>query len=170
MNPNRPSGLKIRLRIPPGFRFNQQPRLCAHHSCSSPVKPGSRWKLCDSCRARYRQYQRQRLGTKRPRLDTSEDAEMLGDDQVRLLLVAHCTDTQSLLATSRLCLPNLVQTLASVASNIAIDRCLQRVFIIGNYAPSVAPVRVHRTNALVRSGYYGRVRARQKRKSGEMAV
>ncbi|KAI0031012.1 hypothetical protein K488DRAFT_87217 [Vararia minispora EC-137] len=60
------SGLKIRIRIPPGFSFDKI------RADTAMVEPGSRWKLCDSCRLKYRKYQRKRLGVTNPRTDVEQ--------------------------------------------------------------------------------------------------
>ncbi|THH15449.1 hypothetical protein EW146_g5016 [Bondarzewia mesenterica] len=72
------SGLKIRIRIPPGYSFDNPPnvRVCGIKRCENRLEPGSRWKLCHSCRNKFRRYQRHRLHIKRPRLDLEEGAEV----------------------------------------------------------------------------------------------
>ncbi|VDB87194.1 unnamed protein product [Peniophora sp. CBMAI 1063] len=77
------SGLKIRIRIPSGFKFGQEnkpqalagapPRPCGMSSCKRTVEAKSRWKLCTVCRSKYRKYQRKRIGVVNPRWDLEDE-------------------------------------------------------------------------------------------------
>ena len=79
------SGLKIRLRIPSGFKFGRDsqtpaspgapPRACGTTSCKRTVEANSRWKLCKVCRSKYRKYQRKRIGVMNPRPDLEDEVE-----------------------------------------------------------------------------------------------
>lgn len=77
------SGLKIRIRIPSGFKFGQSsqipvgapPRACGTTSCKRTVEASSRWKLCTVCRSKYRKYQRKKIGVVNPRMDLDDEPE-----------------------------------------------------------------------------------------------
>jgi hypothetical protein len=66
--PSVPSGLKIRIPARPAGAYS---RKCASPKCSQLLSVGYRWKSCVLCRARSRDYQRQRqnLQGKHLRLD-----------------------------------------------------------------------------------------------------
>ncbi|TFY57184.1 hypothetical protein EVG20_g8643 [Dentipellis fragilis] len=67
------TGLKIRIRIPPGFRM-PKPRICAIKTCDQVLEIGYRWKLCEPCRTRFREYTRKRLNVQNPRKDLDAQA------------------------------------------------------------------------------------------------
>ncbi|KAI0312680.1 hypothetical protein OF83DRAFT_1144847 [Amylostereum chailletii] len=99
--PSRKTGLKLRIRLPPGFSFDKlvKPRQCGFKTCKGEIEPGSRWKLCQPCRAKFRKYQRERLGVTRPRPDAELDARGMGagkekpeeyPDGIRACTGPHC--------------------------------------------------------------------------------
>ncbi|KAA1470755.1 hypothetical protein DENSPDRAFT_73156 [Dentipellis sp. KUC8613] len=89
VEPERPSnqktGLKIRIRIPPGFRL-PKPRVCAIKTCNQVLETGYRWKLCEPCRTRCREYTRKRLNVQNPRKDLDAQAH---PDLVRAGVLPH---------------------------------------------------------------------------------
>ncbi|KAI0067426.1 hypothetical protein BV25DRAFT_1103660 [Artomyces pyxidatus] len=96
------TGLKIRIKIPPGFSFDtlgpSPSRVCHLKRCGRVLETGSRWKLCESCRAKFRQYQRARLNIQRPYKDKATAGNIVPGpnvDQNRSSLGERSKDSQS---------------------------------------------------------------------------
>ncbi|TFY76145.1 hypothetical protein EWM64_g7866 [Hericium alpestre] len=105
------SGLKICIKIPPGYMrklSERKQRPCVIKGCERMLDPGYKWKLCEPCRTKFREYSRKRVNIQTPRtyLDgvpnsTNADGQTMPDtsgeipdaalsNDRRLCTIRHC--------------------------------------------------------------------------------